>query len=76
MCDRYNIDVPASQIGFLKGFILSSFDCLVAMFPKLKFTTDNAENNINMWTKYQKEKIVLDWVVENGKKKEKNDNEE
>ena len=26
MCDRNNIDVPASQVGFLRGFILSSFD--------------------------------------------------
>ena len=46
MCDRNNIDVPASQIGFLRGFILSAFDTLVEMFPKLQFTIDNAENNI------------------------------
>ena len=61
MCDRNNIDVPASQIGFLRGFILSSFDTLVEMFPKLQFTIDNAENNIKQWTKFQREKKLLGW---------------
>ena len=61
MCDRNNIDVPASQIGFLRGFILSSFDTLVEMFPKLQFTIDNAENNIKQWTKFQSEKKLLGW---------------
>ena len=61
MCDRNNIDVPASQIGFLRGFILSSFDTLVEMFPKLQFTIDNAENNIKQWTKFQNEKKLLGW---------------
>ena len=53
MCDRNKIDVPASQVGFLRGFILSSFDCLVAMFPKLKYNIENAENNIKNWKKMQ-----------------------
>ena len=60
MCDRNNNDVPTSQIGFLRRFILSSFDSLVEMFPKLQFTIDNAENNIKRWTKFQSEKIY--WV--------------
>ena len=70
MCDRNNIDVPASQIGFLRGFILSAFDTLVEMFPKLQFTIDNAENNIKQWTKFQSEKKLLGWDDN------KNDNEE
>ena len=72
MCDRNNIDVPASQIGFLKGFILSSFECLVEMFPKLQFTIDNAEGNIKQWTKFQSEKKLLGWSPEKDKK-EKDD---
>ena len=76
MCDRNKIDVPSSQIGFLKGFILSSFDCLVAMFPKLKFTIDNAEDNIKHWTKYQNEKRLLGWTPEKNKKKENKEEEE
>ena len=74
MCDRNNIDVPASQIGFLRGFILSSFDTLVEMFPKLQFTIDNAENNIKQWTKFQSEKKLLGW--DDNKNDNKNDNEE
>ena len=72
MCDRNNIDVPASQIGFLKGFILSSFDCLVEMFPKLQFTIDNANDNIKQWTKFKNENNLLGWTP----KKEKEENEE
>ena len=70
MCDRNNYDVPSSQIGFLKGFILSSFDCLVEMFPKLHFTIDNAENNIKRWTVFQSQKNLLGWSPEKNKKKE------
>ena len=76
MCDRNNIDVPSSQIGFLKGFILSSFDSLVEMFPKLQFTIDNAENNINQWTKFQSEKKLIPWNDEKNEKNEKKENNE
>ena len=73
LCDRNNVDIPSSQIGFLKGFILSSFDCLVDMFPSLQFTIDNAEKNIKQWTKYQSEKRLLGWTPEKNKKKEDDD---
>jgi hypothetical protein len=75
LCDRDKIDVPSSQVGFLKGFILSSFDCLVAMFPKLKYTIENAENNIKLWQKLQNEKRMLGWTPETKKKEEKKDEE-
>ena len=71
MCDRNNIDVPSSQIGFLKGFILSSFDSLVEMFPKLQFTIDNAQNNIKEWIKLQNEKNLLGWTPPKNKKNER-----
>ena len=77
MCDRNNIDVPSSQVGFLKGFILTSFDCLVTMFPKLQFTIDNAQNNIKEWTKLQNEKNLLGWTPpKNKKNKRYEDNSE
>ena len=72
MCDRNNIDVPASQVGFLRGFIVSSFDCLVSMFPNLKFTIENAENNIKEWKKLQEEKNKLN---QKPKKEEKKNND-
>ena len=70
LCDRQKIDVPASQVGFLRGFILSSFDCLVAIFPELKYTIDNAEDNIRRWTKLQDEKRKFGWTPKKEKTKE------
>ena len=68
MCDRNNTDVPASQVGFLRGFIVSSFDCLVSMFPKLKYTIENAEKNIEQWKKIQDEKRLRGWTPKKEKK--------
>ena len=56
LCDRNNYDVPTSQIGFLKGFILTSYSCLVDMFPSLKFTFENTEENIKQWKNFRKKK--------------------
>jgi len=72
LCDRDKIDVPSSQVNFLKGFILTSFDCLVAIFPKLKYNIENAENNIKTWEKLQKEKRKFGWSP----KKERKDKED
>ena len=72
MCDRNNVDIPTSQIGFIKGFIIPSFDSLVEMFPKLQFTTENAENNVKHWTKFQSEKKLLCWTPEKKKRDDKN----
>ena len=41
------------------------------MFPKLRFTIDNAENNIKQWTKFQSEKKLLGWSPEKDKNEEK-----
>ena len=71
LCDRNNIDIPSSQIGFLKGFILPSFNCLIDMFPSLQFTIDNAEDNLKQWAQYQKEKRLTGWTPEKDKKKVK-----
>ena len=71
LCDRNNVDIPSSQIGFLKGFILPSYDCLIEMFPSLKFAIDNAEDNLKKWTQFQKEKRLTGWTPEKNKKKDK-----
>ena len=76
MCDRNKIDVPGSQVGFLRGFILSSFDCLVSMFPRLKYTIQNAENNLKKWKKLQDEKRLLGWTPEKEKKIDEEKEEE
>ena len=70
LCDRNKIDVPGSQVGFLKGFIVSSFDCLVAIFPNLKYTMDNAQNNISEWHKLQQQNKKLGWTPKKEKEKD------
>jgi hypothetical protein len=73
LCDRNKIDIPSSQIGFLRGFIVSSFDCLVSIFPKLKYTMDYAQNNIEEWTRLKDAKRLRGWTPQKEKeKKEKN----
>ena len=51
LCDRQNTNVPQSQIGFLTGFILPTFECLSNIFPTLKYTLENANNNLKEWQK-------------------------
>ena len=68
LCDRDKIDVPASQVNFLRGFIISSFDSLVEMFPKLNYTMENAKNNIDKWQKLLEQKRVTGWTPKNEKK--------
>jgi hypothetical protein len=74
LCDRNKIDIPASQIGFLRGFIVSSFDCLVSIFPKLKYTMDYAQNNIDEWKKLKDAKRLRGWTPQKEKEKNNDDN--
>jgi len=76
LCDRNKIDVPISQVGFIKGFIITTFDCLVSMFPSLKYTIDNTVNNLNEWQKLVDQHRVRGWTPKkeiNNEKKEKID---
>ena len=75
LCDRDVIDVPASQVGFLRGFVISTFDCLVTMFPNLKYNIENAENNIKQWQNLRDQKRLRGWTPEKDKKDEKKKNE-
>ena len=73
LCDRDKIDVPGSQVGFLKGFIITTFDCLVSMFPNLKYTMENAKNNIKEWQKLLDQHRVRGWTPKKEVKNEKNE---
>ena len=57
--------MPASQVNFLRGFIISSFDCLISIFPNLKYTMENAKNNIKEWQKLLDEHRVTGWTPQN-----------
>ena len=62
LCDRIGCNVPNSQIGFIKGFILPTFEVLVTMFPSLSYTVDNAKINIGEWQKLFEEKRMTGWT--------------
>ena len=62
LCDRNNVDVPQSQVGFINGFILSTFSLLVTMFPTLEFTLVNAKNNIKKWQELAEQKRKRGWT--------------
>ena len=72
LCDRDKIDVPRSQVGFLKGFILTTFDCMVSMFPNLKYTMENTKNNIKEWQKLLDQHRLRGWTPKKEIKNEKN----
>ena len=51
LCDREKINIPQSQKGFISGYIIPTFETLVTIFPTLRFTLDNANNNLKEWQK-------------------------
>ena len=69
LCDRDQINIPQSQKGFINGFIIPTFDYLVSVFPSLKFTLDNANNNLKEWQKLLDAGRLTGWTP---KKKKKN----
>ena len=71
LCDRENVNVPQSQKGFLSGFILSTYECLGNIFPSLKYTYENANNNLKEWQKLLNEGRKKGWTP---KKDDKNNN--
>ena len=73
LCDRDKIDIPNSQVGFLRGFIINTFDCLAAMFPPLKYVMDNAHNNINEWKKLADQHRKRGWTPKKELTDEKKD---
>jgi hypothetical protein len=67
LCDRESYNVPKSQVGFIKGFIIPTFDCLVKIFPTLKYSLDNAKTNLNRWQKLANKGRLKGWTPEKTK---------
>ena len=65
LCDRKDTNVPSSQVNFIRGFILPTFDILVSIFPTLSYTVENAKNNINEWQKLVEAKRTKGWTPRN-----------
>ena len=73
LCDRINVDIPTSQVGFIGGIILPTFGYLIKMFPSLNYTVENAKRNLSKWKKLVEEHREKGWTPrgERDKKKEK-----
>ena len=67
LCDRESYNIPKSQVGFIKGFIIPTFECLVNVFPTLKFTIDNAKTNLNRWQRLANKGRLKGWTPEKTK---------
>ena len=64
LCDRNNYDIPKSQIGFIKGFIIPTFDVLTEIFPSLLFLKNNAFNNLKIWENLSKDNRKKGWSLD------------
>ena len=67
LCDRDDYNIPQSQVGFIKGFIIPTFDCLVDIFPTLKFTMNNAKTNLKRWERLVSKGRLKGWTPEKTK---------
>ena len=61
LCDRSSTNVPKSQVGFIGGFIIPTYNYLVVMFPTLSYTVQNAKDNLNRWQKLADEGRKKGW---------------
>ena len=62
LCDRNDINVPKSQIGFITNFIFPIIKELVDSNQKCLFFEKNANNNLNNWKNLEKEKRKRGWT--------------
>ena len=67
LCDRDSYNIPQSQVGFIKGFIIPTFDCLIDIFPSLKYSLDNAKTNLKKWEKLVGKGRLKGWTPEKTK---------
>ena len=67
LCDRERYDVPTSQVGFIKGFVIPIFDILVSIFPTLNFTLVNIKINLGKWEEFVEQHRLTGWTQRNKK---------
>ncbi len=67
LCDRDTYNVPKSQVGFIKAFIIPTYECLVNVFPTLQYSLDNAKINLKKWQKLVNKKRLKGWTPEKTK---------
>ena len=64
LCDREDVDIPKSQIGFINTFTIPPMEEFVDINIKFNMFKNNAINNLNIWKKLQKEKRKKGWSPE------------
>ena len=70
LCDRKDTNVPSSQVNFIRGFIIPTFEVLINIFPTLNYTVENANNNMNEWQKLVEAHRLKGWTPRNTNKEE------
>ena len=68
LCDREDINVPKSQVEFLKTFSLPTIQELVEINIKFDTLKNNAIDNLNKWEKLEKEKRKRGWTIKKNNK--------
>ena len=81
LCDRKDTNVPSSQVNFIRGFIIPTFEILINIFPTLSYTVENANRNMNEWQKLLEAHRLKGWTPrgitkEESKGKNKNSSNE
>jgi hypothetical protein len=51
LCDRTTSNLPASQVGFINGIVLPTFQIVVSLLPKMKIYSDLIEKSKEEWEK-------------------------
>ena len=72
-CDREQYNIPISQVGFIKAFIVPTFDVLNDIFPSLDFFCKNVQNNLETWKSLSEQGRKTGWSPERKKLKENED---
>ena len=70
LCDRKDTNVPSSQVNFIRGFIIPTFEILINIFPTLSYTVENANRNMNEWQKLLEAHRLKGWTPRNITKEE------
>ena len=67
LCDRDSYDIPKSQIGFIKGFIIPTYETLINAFPTLDYTLKNAKTNLHRWQRLSNKGRKKGWTPDKTK---------
>ena len=62
LCDRDNVNVPKSQVGFINTFLVNTIQELVEVNKNFEIMKKNALDNVKIWEKLEKEKRKTGWT--------------